>query len=764
MAWGALLIMTALVCQAAWAVPARAQVPQAAPETLSALFADDARTPPAIKVVGTEARDGVTVEDITFEGSGGATVEAYLVRPSEGRGAFAGVLFVHWFSPRHHNSNRTQYLEEARALARRGTVSLLVSTFWSDPARYRARRWQDDFQNTVNQARDLRRALDVLVSRPGVDAARVGFVGHDYGAMFGALLSGADARPKAYALIAGAARFPDWYLFGSSSGVPVGADLENFRKRFATLDPVSAVRQAKAAFLFQYGEDDRFTPRENFVELYLAAPAPKRLATYASDHPMDAEAIRRDRTEWLAERLGLAPAATTQAAAAQTPTEQNWLRYFGRGAAALRQKDYAAYLENFREAARINPRHPEVVYNLARAHALAGERAEAAAWLGKFIRMGLGHDPADDEAFAALKDSAEWRALAAELEKTRAPVANSRAAFTLAEKDLVAEGIAHDPVGRVFYVGSIHRRKVVSVDARGVVKDFTGEGQDGLWGVLGLRVDPARGVLWVNSVAGPEAGEARGSSGVFKYDLKTGKLIKKYLLTNKPRTHLLNDVALNARGDAFITDSEEGSVYAVRASRDELERLVAPGTFIYPNGVTLSPDERRLYVADFASGLSVVDVESGAVKAVEYPEGVIVHGADGLYFYRDSLVAVQNLRGPGCVVRLFLNKEGDRVERERVVESFNPLFEIPTTGVLVGDELFYIANSQLRKLNDAGVIPAGTALNEVRILRAAVRGRASLPRHHLLSSGRAASVRRPRLRAPSLARRARLRQEDTLTS
>lgn len=274
-------------------------------ETLPALLAYDGRTPPDVKVVGTVARDGVTVEDVTFRGPGGSPVEAYVVRPSEGRGPFAAVLFVHWFSPRHADSNRTQYLEEARALARRGVVSLLVSTFWSDPARYRARRWQDDYRNTLEQAKDLRRALDVLLSRPGVDAARVAYVGHDYGAMFGALLAGADPRPKAYALVAGAARFPDWYLFGSASGVPAGAELEGFRRRFATLDPVSAVRLSKAAFFFQYGEDDRFTPRENFFELYLAAPSPKRLATYASGHAMDREAVRRDRTEWLTERLGL---------------------------------------------------------------------------------------------------------------------------------------------------------------------------------------------------------------------------------------------------------------------------------------------------------------------------------------------------------------------------------------------------------------------------------------------------------------------------
>jgi dienelactone hydrolase len=288
---------------------AQAQGTPAGADTLPALLAYDERTPPDIKVVGTETRDGVTVEDITFKGPGGTPVEAYVVRPSEGRGPFAAVLFVHWFAPPHKSSNRTQYLEEAHALARRGVVSLLVSTFWSDPARYRARRWQDDYRNTLGQARDLRRALDVLLSRPGVDAARVAYVGHDYGAMFGALLSGADARPKAYALIAGAARFPDWYLFGSASGVPAGQELEGFRRQFAPLDPVSAVRRSKAAFLFQYGEDDRYTPRENFIELYLAAPSPKRLATYASDHPMDAEAIRRDRTDWLAERLTLAPAS-----------------------------------------------------------------------------------------------------------------------------------------------------------------------------------------------------------------------------------------------------------------------------------------------------------------------------------------------------------------------------------------------------------------------------------------------------------------------
>jgi thiol-disulfide isomerase/thioredoxin/dienelactone hydrolase len=282
-----------------------AATPQSAPAAdLERLLAYDAAAPLNLKVVGTERRDGAVVEDVTFDGAG-ETIQAYLVRPEAGSGPFAGVLFVHWFEPPNPTSNRTQFLEEARALARRGTVSLLVSTFWSDPARYKARRWQTDFDNSVAQAKHLRRALDLLVSRPGVDASRVAYVGHDYGAMFGALIAGVETRPKAYALIAGTSRFPDWYLFGSSTGVPAGEDLARFREQLSRIDPVTALGRARGSFFLQFGEDDKYTPRDNFLAFYAAAPAPKRIATYASGHAMTADIIRHDRTAWLAEQLKL---------------------------------------------------------------------------------------------------------------------------------------------------------------------------------------------------------------------------------------------------------------------------------------------------------------------------------------------------------------------------------------------------------------------------------------------------------------------------
>src|SRR5687768_16919858 len=291
-------------------LPLAAQGTPPASADLARLLAVDASAAPVVTVVGSRRDGDVTIDDVTFPSvSGSPPIEAYIIRPATAPAAgLAGVLFVHWFGPPAPTSNRTQFLDEAKALARRGTVSLLVSTFWSDPARYGARRWETDFDNSVAQAKDLRRALDVLLVQSRVDSQRIAYVGHDYGAMFGMLISAVDPRPKAYALIAPAPRFTDWYLFGSSSGVPAGQAKTDFLARFAPIEPINVIGRTKAAVFFQFGEADRYTPRKDFVDLYLAGPASKRMATYPTGHEMTEEIIRHDRVAWLAEQLRL-PAA-----------------------------------------------------------------------------------------------------------------------------------------------------------------------------------------------------------------------------------------------------------------------------------------------------------------------------------------------------------------------------------------------------------------------------------------------------------------------
>lgn len=361
-----------------------------------------------------------------------------------------------------------------------------------------------------------------------------------------------------------------------------------------------------------------------------------------------------------------------------------------------------------------SPDHGGVWIAMATAHAKAGNKAEALKWLEKAVARGLDIDLPEDPAFAALRETPEMKALIARITANQRTVSRSKVAFRIPDKELIPEGIAHDPESGSFFVGSIYKRKIVRIDKAGKASDFTSSGQDGLWDVLGMRVDPASRTLWVCSAAGAAAGELDGSSSLYRYDLKTAKLLGKYDIPGKP--HLCNDIAVGKGGEVFITDSKGGMVHRLKAGGTALETLVASGTFIYPNGITISPDFGKLYVADFTKGVSIVDVATGQVRPLPHPERVHVAGLDGLYLDGKSLVAVQNSAGTARIVRFRLNAALDSIEGEETLESRNPLFKIPTTGVLAYGSLFYIANSHLRALDEQGRLKPDAELREAVIL------------------------------------------------
>jgi hypothetical protein len=131
-----------------------------------------------------------------------------------------------------------------------------------------------------------------------------------------------------------------------------------------------------------------------------------------------------------------------------------------------------------------------------------------------------------------------------------------------------------------------------------------------------------------------------------------------------------------------------------------------------PNGITITPDERTLFVAG-ADGIWAVDRESGASRPLQAVLGESLGGVDGLYFHRGSLVAVHAT----SVRRHRLDEALTRVVQTDVLEADHPLFDIPTTGVIVGDEFFYVANGQFGAVQKDGTLLPLERLNEPAILK-----------------------------------------------
>ena len=301
-------------------------------------------------------------------------------------------------------------------------------------------------------------------------------------------------------------------------------------------------------------------------------------------------------------------------------------------------------------------------------------------------------------------------------------VNNSLVAFTIPEKNLIPENLAYNPDDKCFYVGSTHQRKVVKVAPDGTVSDFVREAQDGQWMVVGIKIDSVRQHVWFCSSIGDVMKGYKDDfgkhTGIFKYDLKSGKLIKKYLVEKPGELHFFNDLVLNKAGDVFLTDMEGKAIYNIRASKDELEILCTPANFTDPNGICISPDEKTLFVST-DEGLTSVNIQSGTATLLKHEPSLKVNGIDGLYFYKNSLVAVQN--GADRVMQFYLNTGFTEITRSRIIEANHPYFaQNPTTGVIVGSTFYYIANSQFGSFDSNHQIFPKEKLYEVLILKAAL--------------------------------------------
>jgi dienelactone hydrolase len=267
------------------------------------MFAYDQRRPANIMRGAVDTRDAAVVTDLTYETLTGARRAAYLVTPAKASaGPRPAILFVHWYEPPNPTSSRKQFLPDAIDLARDGVISLLVDTMWSDPDWFQNRDPENDLGHSIEQVKELRRALDILIARPGVDRSRVFYVGHDFGAMYGALMAGVDAvRLKGFVFMAGTRSFSDWFLLWPKRDDARKAEVVG---RVAPLDPTRHLaRIGTLPVLFQFATRDRFVTDAAAEALVASVGGPKDVRRYDAEHGLNAEATR-DRLAWLRARLG----------------------------------------------------------------------------------------------------------------------------------------------------------------------------------------------------------------------------------------------------------------------------------------------------------------------------------------------------------------------------------------------------------------------------------------------------------------------------
>ena len=187
------------------------------------------------------------------------------------------------------------------------------------------------------------------------------------------------------------------------------------------------------------------------------------------------------------------------------------------------------------------------------------------------------------------------------------------------------------------------------------------------------------------------------------YDLRDGRLLKRI----DAAPGVLNDLALLNDGRLFATDMGRHAVVTLAPDATALE--VWAEELAFPNGIAVSEDERFLYVADFR-GVTRFDLRDKARTAIESTR--YIGGIDGLTVHRGALIGIQSAVGNPRVIRIDPTN-GSVI----VLESKNPLFELPTTGVMANDGYYFIANPGLRSFAEDHTIWPAAKLREPIMLR-----------------------------------------------
>ncbi len=280
---------------------------------LVTLFDYDKNLPLDLKDTVVQEVNGITVHDVTYASPKGGRVTAYLVVPP-GKGPFAGIVFGHW-----GYGTRTEFLPEAILYAQAGAVSILPDYPWVRPAPWR--RYVPNFAEPdtdkdiyVQAVVDLRRGIDLLNTLGYVDSSRIAYVGHSYGAQWGAILSAVDKRLKAVVLAGGVATEEDIYL---KSDDP---DFVEFRKSipseqldkyFEITGVLNGIRYVPFAspipLLFQFARYERYFGGESMNRYYQAANQPKTVIWYNTGHELNDTQALIDRANFLESKIELLP-------------------------------------------------------------------------------------------------------------------------------------------------------------------------------------------------------------------------------------------------------------------------------------------------------------------------------------------------------------------------------------------------------------------------------------------------------------------------
>lgn len=429
--------------------------------------------------------------------------------------------------------------------------------------------------------------------------------------------------------------------------------------------------------------------------------------------------------------LAFAQALVNPPPAPKTETELKLEKYenvpqlLAIGAEYEKRNDWFHFALVMKRIQELRPYAGNIGYELAAAASMQGDMAGCYNELLKLKDNGYAFSPDEDERFKKCQSTepgkgqatGAWNYIVASFKEARKPFGGGSVAFELPAGDLLLESLTYDSKRRQFLVGSMRDGKVSLVEGDKLTTLVTPNEANGVLAVSDLVADAAHDALWVASTSAPTLKgikkEDLGHSRLSKFKLSDGSFVAKYEVPQNGGVSMLGSLAVAPNGDIYAADGDGKRIY--RIDGDKLALLVGNPRLSSIRGMAVSGDGKTLYLADYELGLFGIELGTGKPFMVPGTKTLTQFSIEGLGWYKDHLVAVQNGFPPSRVMRLTLDPEGRKIIRTQPLDASQKAFGIPTRGVIVDGKYYFIANSQKDNYDRYGVVKDEKKLERVRV-------------------------------------------------
>jgi hypothetical protein len=397
---------------------------------------------------------------------------------------------------------------------------------------------------------------------------------------------------------------------------------------------------------------------------------------------------------------------------------------------ALAEKNYENFLKTVNKLVELKPNNPDLQFKLAEAYALSDKKTEAFNTLIKIQKQGLYYDLSNNDNFNNINKFPVFEYIKNNMDTSAIHYGEGQKVFSIDSTNsaLLFESIEFDPSSLSFLLGSVRDGSIIKINDQGQASVFvaaTDGGVEGPWAVFDMKADPKNDVLWVASSSVSQYSkmtkDTYGKAGLFKYQLSTGKLMDQFLLPDVKKPQLISSLDVTSSGDVYFIETYHNVILKLENNSKDIKLILSSPIYKNMRSITLDSNGQFLFFSDVEKGIVSVNLTTKSFIPMGNSETLNLTGISDLIFDEDGLLIIQNAIKPQRIMRLDLDESKAKVINILPIESAHPSFNYPSVGTVVGNELYYFANSQWSKTNPLGGLAKNKQWEKLSILRSEKR-------------------------------------------